>query len=239
MALGVLYAALFYAAAGVFVAGLAVKILQYARTPARLRIATMPAPRTRTGVALRLVREVLLFESLFRANKWIWLFGWTFHAALALVLARHVRYFQEPVWRAVELVQPFGVYAGIVMTAALAGLWLRRCAVERIRYISTASDHLMLALLVAIALTGLGMKYLAPTDVIAVKAFMLGLFRFEVQPLPADFLLLVHLALVALLLAVFPASKLLHAPGVFFTPTRNQPDDSRERHRVVGAAARG
>jgi hypothetical protein len=28
---------------------------------------------------------------------------------------------------------------------------------------------------------------------------------------------------------VFPFSKLLHAPGVFFSPSRNQADNSRER----------
>jgi hypothetical protein len=34
-------------------------------------------------------------------------------------------------------------------------------------------------------------------------------------------------------MAVFPVSKLLHAPGVFFSPTRNQADDSRERRHVT------
>jgi hypothetical protein len=75
------------------------------------------------------------------------------------------------------------------------------------------------------------------TDIVAVKAFMLGLMRFDLQPLPADGPLLVHLFLVALLMAIFPASKLLHAPGVFFSPTRNQADDSRERRRVAPWAA--
>ena len=191
------------------------------------------APATPAGVAARVAREVVLFESLFRANKWIWLFGWLFHVALALVLLRHVRYFQDPVWGIVALAQPFGIYAGFAMLAGLAGLWARRFLVERIRYISTYSDHLMLALLAAIAASGLAMKYVVHTDVVAVKAFMLGLMVFDWQPLPADPVLLVHLALVALLMVVFPASKLLHAPGVFFSPTRNQADDSRERRHVA------
>jgi len=50
------------------------------------------------GVALRLTREVVFFESLFKASKWTWIFGWMFHAALLLVLLRHLRYFQQPVW---------------------------------------------------------------------------------------------------------------------------------------------
>ena len=111
MLLSAAYACLFYAATAVLVAGLAARIWDYWRTPAPLVIPTTPAPRTRAGVALRMLREVALFESLFRANKWIWLFGWIFHLALALVLVRHLRYFTEPVWLVVEIAQPFGIYA--------------------------------------------------------------------------------------------------------------------------------
>ena len=230
------YAALFYAATAIFVVGVVRKIAQYARVPAPLKIPTTPAPMTRGGVIWRMLREVALFESLFRANKWIWLFGWLFHVALALVLVRHLRYFMEPVWGIVALAQPFGVYAGFALLAGLAGLWARRFLVERIRYISTPSDHLMLALLVALGASGLAMKYVSHTDIVALKAFMLGLFVFDWQPLPADPLLLLHLTLVVVLMAVFPVSKLLHAPGVFFSPTRNQADDSRERRHVAAWA---
>jgi nitrate reductase gamma subunit len=234
--LSALYASLFYAATAVLVAGVAWRVFEYARAPAPLPIPTTPAPMTRAGAAGRVAREVLLFESLYRSNKWIWLFGWMFHVALALVLVRHLRYFIEPVWGWVAFAQPFGVYAGLAMVAGLAGLWARRLLVERVRYISTWSDHLMLALLLAIGLTGLGMKYVAHTDIIGLKEFVRGLIVFDWQPLPADPLLLVHLSLVLVLMVVFPASKLLHAPGVFFSPSRNQPDDSRERRHLAAWA---
>ena len=235
--LSIAYATLFYIATAVLIVGVARKIRSYAGTPAPLKIPTTPAPTTTTGVALRMTREVVFFESLFKASKWTWLFGWLFHAALLLVLLRHLRYFQQPVWTPVVWLQAFGIYAGFAMVAGLAGLWARRWWVDRVRYISTPSDHLHLALLLAIGLTGLGMRFVAPTDIVAVKAFMLGLMRFDVQPLPSDPLLLVHLALVALLMLVFPISKLLHAPGLFFSPTRNQADNSREvRHLTAWAS---
>jgi len=44
-------------------------------------------------------------------------------------------------------------------------------------------------------------------------------------------------ALVAALMAIFPVSKLLHAPGLFFSPTRNQADDARERRHLSPWAA--
>ncbi|MCH8862848.1 MAG: nitrate reductase, partial [Proteobacteria bacterium] len=71
--LTVIFAILLYAAAGVLVVGVAYKIAQYARTPAPLKIPVTPAPTTRGGVVLRMLREVVLFESLFKANKWTWL----------------------------------------------------------------------------------------------------------------------------------------------------------------------
>ena len=39
---------------------------------------------------------------------------------------------------------------------------------------------------------------------------------------------------------IFPFSKLLHAPGVFFSPTRNQVDNPREqRHLPTRPASAG
>ena len=236
--LTVIYALLFYVATAVLVLGVARKIRSYAKTPAPLKIPTTPAPITAAGVRWRMTREVVLFESLFKSSKWTWIFGWLFHVTLLLVTLRHLRYFQDPVWLPVVLVQPFGTYAGFAMVAALGGLWARRWLVDRVRYISTPSDHLMLVLLLAIGLSGLAMRFVAHTDIIALKAFVLGLMRFNWQPLPGDPVLLVHLALVALLMIIFPISKLLHAPGLFFSPTRNQADNAREvRHISAWAAA--
>jgi len=234
----VLFALLFYAATAVLAGGLAWRIADYARTPAPLKIPTTPAPTTRGGVAVRMAREVIFFESLFKGSLWTWLFGWVFHASLALVLARHLRYFTEPVWSWVVLVQPLGILAAFGMLAGLAGLFARRLLVDRVRYISTPSDYLMLVLLGLIAASGLAMKYVFRTDVVAVKAYFLGLMRFDWQPLPADPMLYLHLALVVVLMLIFPFSKLLHAPGVFFSPSRNQADDPREARHLAPWAAR-
>jgi len=236
--LSTIYAVLFYIATAVFAVGLVYRIWLYARTPAPLKIPTTPAPVTQTGVVVRMAKEVVFFESLFKSNKWTWLFGWVFHAALLLVLLRHLRYFTEPVWFWVNWVQPFGLYAGFAMLAGLAALWVRRFAVERIRYISSPSDHLMLLLLIGIATSGLLMKFVEHTDIISLKAFVLGLIYFDWQPIPADPVLLIHLGLVLVLMIIFPFSKLLHAPGVFFSPSRNQVDNAREkRHLAPWAAA--
>lgn len=227
------YALSFYLATLILLAGLAHKIYQYAKTPAPLKVPTMPAPLTQQGVVLRVLSEVVLFRSLFRSNKWIWLFSMMFHAALWLVLLRHFRYFIEPVWTLVVLIQPIGKYASFAMMLGLLGLLARRIFVERIRYISNPSDYLMLVLLLVIGGSGMMMTFVAHTDIVQFKAFVLGVMSFDWKEIPTDSILLVHLGAVLLLMIIFPFSKLLHAPGVFFSPSRNQVDNSREKRHVA------
>ena len=104
----VIYALLFYVATAILIVGLGFKIRQYWRTPQPLKIPTTPAPMNGSGVVVRMLREVVIFESLFKSNKWIWIFGWVFHAAMAVALLRHLRYFTEPVWGWVVLIQQIG-----------------------------------------------------------------------------------------------------------------------------------
>jgi nitrate reductase gamma subunit len=235
-ALSILYVILFYAAIIVLVAGITNKILQYKRVPAPLKIAVTPAPLTRPGVVYRFFTEVVFFNSLFRATKWTWIFGWMFHLSLLLAFFRHLRYVISPdsfLWPLVNnmVVQSFGHYAGFTMLIGLLGLLGRRIFVDRVRYISAPSDYLMLLLIMGIAGSGLMIAYVAHTDIVQLKAFIMGLFFFDWQNLPGDTVLLAHLTMVLLLAFIFPISKLLHAPGLFMAPTRYQLDNPREvRH---------
>ncbi|QTR50115.1 respiratory nitrate reductase subunit gamma [Candidatus Thiothrix anitrata] len=234
----IFYGLLFWAATLILIGGVAMKVRQYWNTPAPLKIPTTPAPVTQGGVVWRMFREVVFFQSLFRSNKTLWLFAFLFHISLWLVLIRHTRYFME-MGAMLTFLQPFGKYAGFTMVLGLVGLWSRRFLVDRVRYISAPSDHLMLVLLIAIGGSGLMMTFVTHTDVTQVKAFFSGLLTFGFfgdVGLPADPIVLVHLLLVALLMIIFPISKLLHAPGVFFSPTRNQVDNPREKRHISGWA---
>ena len=223
-----LYALLFYVAFAIFIGGIAYRIWEYKKTPVPLKVPTTPAPTTRTGVLWRMFKEVLFFESLWKSNKWIWIFAQLFHASLWLIIIRHLRYFLQPVPELIALAQPFGKYAGLTFFLGALGLLARRIFVPRVRYISAPSDYLMLLLFLGIAFSGLMMTFVEKTDIVGVKAFFLGLMTFNWQPLPTALPLLVHLGLVALWMIIFPFSKLLHAPGVFFSPTRAAADDPRE-----------
>jgi nitrate reductase gamma subunit len=231
--LSFLIAALFYIAFFIFTYGLVCKILQYAKTPAPLKIPTMPAPTTQAGVVFRMSREVILFESLFKSSKATWLFGWLFHFGLFLDMLRHLRYFIDPIWFWVVIIQPFGKYGSILMFVGLVGLLIRRIVVDRVRYISSPSDHLMLVLILCITSTGIAMSFYLGADVISVKSFFTGLITFDIHNIPADPVLISHLIMVALLMIIFPYSKLLHAPGLFFSPSRYQVDNSRDKRHIA------
>ena len=225
----IFFAIAFYFAAAVITLGLGHKIFQYWTTPTPYRIPITPAPYTFCGVVLRMMVELFLFKSLFKANKWIWVLGWTFHASLLLVMLQHLIYFQQqpPIW--IYQLQPYSRLAAYPLLVSLGGLLLRRFVVDRVRYISSPSDFLMLFLLIAIGSTGLLMLLAWPANMYAVQQYFTGLLRLTINPFPDHLLLYLHLTLVLILLLIFPFSKLLHAPGIFFSPTLNQADNRRQK----------
>ncbi len=222
---------LLIAALAVFLLGLIFRMVQYWRIPVPFNIPIMPAPKNKFGVLVRLLKETVLFQSLFRASKWTWLFGWTMHLALVLLLFKHLFYIYSvpPLW--VAWLMSVGHWLFALFVFGLTGLLLRRIVVQRVRLISAPSDYSMLLLLLGIAFTGYSMHTGAVINLVEVKAFVAGLLSFEWRGIPADWRFMLHIVLVSILLLIFPFSKLLHAPGLFFAPTLNQADDIRERKK--------
>lgn len=238
----VIYGLLFWVATLVLVLGVAYKVWQYWRIPVPLNIPTMPAPLTRFGVVWRMGKEILWFHSLLRADKALWCWAMLFHWSLWLVLWQHTLFFNallDDVSGYASGLQMLGHYAGITLLIGLLGLLLRRFLLERVRYISAPSDYLILVLLIGIAVTGLLMMFVSPVNAIQVKNFLTSLptggFFYPENQLPPHPLVWLHLLLVMGLMLIFPISKLLHAPAVFFSPTRNQADHTRPTPPRVSA----
>ncbi|MHB8174000.1 MAG: respiratory nitrate reductase subunit gamma [Nitrospirota bacterium] len=230
--LAVIFSLMAYGAAAIFVFGILCKIMVYAKTPSPLKIPTTPAPTTSFGAIIRVLSEVLLFRSLYKGNKWTWLGGVVFHWAFLLVVLRHLRYFLYPVPSWDMKLQSIGIYAGIVLPIAVLYLLMRRTTVDRTVFISSLADYFALTLIFFIAGTGLLMKFYERPFMVDIKGFVYGLATFNFSAVPADPVFLVHITLVMMLLAYFPYSKLVHAPGIFFSPTRNQADNPRETRHV-------
>ncbi|MBF0463055.1 MAG: respiratory nitrate reductase subunit gamma [Magnetococcales bacterium] len=220
---------------GIFAVGFVRRIGIFARCPAPLKIALTPAPTTTAGVAWRLCTEVLFFHSLFKGDRWAWFGGILFHGGLLLVLLRHLRYFVEPLPAWFAQVQMVGVVAGMVMVGGVGLLLLRRLGVDRVRHISAPADYLWLLLFLGLGTSGLLLRFGLRPDIVTIKTTMLNLWYYpQTLPLllPGDFLFLGHLTMAAILLVLFPFSKLMHAGGLFFSPTRNQVDNPREKRHI-------
>jgi nitrate reductase gamma subunit len=188
----------------------------------------------------------------YQLEIFLWVGALAFHYAFLVVLIRHLRFFTEPVpyfvqlvenidsFFRVEIIYPIfkfgvpGVYlSGFVLLAAVSYLFLRRLFVRQVKYISIASDYFPLFLIFGIAFSGILMRYFTKTDVTAAKELTLGLITFRPTiPEGISAVFFVHVFLVSILIAYFPFSKLMHLGGVFLSPTRNMPTDTRARRHV-------
>ena len=229
--LTIVFTAMAYGAVFVFVAGFLAKMYKYAKTPSPLKIPTTPAPLNPIGAGIRVLGDVIFFKSLFKGNKWTWIGGIVFHYAFLLVILRHLRYFLYPVGWDMSL-QNTGIYAGIVLPIAVLYLLMRRTTVDRTMFVSSLPDYFALALIFGIAVTGLLMKYYVRPFMVDVKGFIFGLATGHFSTVPLEPVFLLHLTLVMLLLVYFPFSKLVHAGGIFFSPTRHQCDNPREKRHI-------
>ena len=211
------------------------------------------------GVIGRMFLEVLFFRSLFRntkvelitdkqkvnyiGTKYLWAAAMAFHWSMLIVVFRHFRFFVEPVPRVVEMVQALDgffqvgvpvIYAtSVLLIVSLAYLLLRRLADAKVKYISLPTDYFALYLLLGIAISGFLMRHLDKVDIVNVKAAIAGWASFQlVAPEGVGALYFIHVFLVSALLVYFPFSKLLHAPGVFLSPTRNLANNNRAKRHI-------
>ena len=226
-----------------------------------IRRSRLEAPASHEEVAGRMFLEIFLFRSLFRntrarlhqtpdgpklvywSSKWLWAFALLFHAAFLLILVRHFRFFTEPVplcLQAVEFLDsimrvgsPVLFQSGAVIVAALLFLFLRRLWDPKLRYISLPGDYFPLFLLLAVALSGISLRYWTTVDIASVKVLTMNLASFTpVVPEGIGAAFYLHVAFVSALLLYFPFSKLMHMGGVLLSPTRNLRANSREFRHV-------
>ena len=214
-------------------------------------------PANLWGVIRRMAQEIFLFRSLFRnteveiidgrpvydSAKWLWFFGLLFHWSLLIIALRHLRFFVEPIapWISTlsaidgffEIGIPTLYLSDAAIIAGLTFLFLRRVVLTQVRYISLFTDYFSLLLIVAVVSTGLLMRHFFPTDLNEAKNIVLGWITLTpVVPQGVSVVFYMHLCFVCALLAWFPASKLMHAGGVFMSPTRNLANNNRMKRHV-------
>lgn len=218
----------------------------------------LDCPYTTWEVIGRMALEVFLFRSLFRNTKselradgkvtyghvqWLWLFGLLFHYSFLVIVIRHVRFFVEPIPSLVQMIStvdgffqitvPTIFLTDIAFLGAVTYLFLRRVFIPGVRYISLPADFFPLFLILGIGVSGVLMRNVWKVDLLSVKELAMGLFTFHpAVPQGIGSIFYVHLFLVSVLIAYFPFSKLMHAGGVFLSPTRNMANNNRAERYI-------
>jgi nitrate reductase gamma subunit len=215
-------------------------------------------PHNLRGLIGRMALEVLVFRSLFRntraelkddgrvvygPDKWLWAAALAFHWSFLLVFLRHYRFFAEPVPGFVLGLQsvdglfqvgvPIVYITSIILLASVTYLFFRRVVIPQVRYISLSTDYFPLFVIMGVAASGILMRHIYKVDIVRVKELTMGLVSFNpVVPEGIGFVFFVHLFFVSVLFAYFPFSKLMHAGGVFMSPTRNLVNNSRSKRHI-------
>ncbi len=256
-----------------FVGGIAWRVLSWAASPVPFRIpvtcgqqaslrglkpSRVDNPATTTAVVLRMAAEILVFRSLarnvraellpgrliYRDAAALWVAALAFHYSLLLILARHLRFFTEPVPGIVtglasldsffQVGLPAFYATDVLLGAALAYLLFRRLHEPQVRCLSLFSDYFFLFILLGVATTGVLMRHVIRVDTVSVKELAMTLVTLSRPKVAASLhpLVFAHLALVSTLLACLPFTKLSHMAGVFLSPTRNLANNSRARRHV-------
>ena len=219
----------------------------------------LESPYNRAGLIGRMALEVLLFRSLFRntraelrdgpkityaSAKWLWLFGILFHYSFLIIVLRHLRFFMEPIPSLVDAISsvdgffqimvPTVFLTDIFFLGAVTYLFLRRVALPQVRYISLPADYFALFLILGIGISGVLMRQVFKVDLLSVKELAMSIFTLHpvLPAAPIGPIFYVHLFLVSVLIAYLPFSKLMHAGGVFLSPTRNMRNVNRMERYV-------
>jgi nitrate reductase gamma subunit len=179
----------------------------------------------------------------FPERKALWLGAMAMHWSLLVIVIRHLRLFVDPIPRVVAMLAAFDGFfemgspvwyaTDVAVVVALGFLLFRRLRDPLIRHLTLPADYLALAALIAVVATGVLLRYFARVDLVAVRGYALGLAAFAPGTLPAPGVwLATHLLSVSFLLAILPFTKMIHAAGIWLSPTRNQANDSRRRRHV-------
>ncbi|MBU1640044.1 MAG: sulfate reduction electron transfer complex DsrMKJOP subunit DsrM [Proteobacteria bacterium] len=217
-------------------------------------------PTSKSDVIVRMFLEIFLFRSLFRNTSadvksgdlpklhygpslWLWLFGILFHYTFLTIVFRHLRLFTEPVLPGLALLEyldgfvqigaPVLYQSDLIFMGAITALFIRRLIMPQVRYISLGTDYFPLLLIFAIGATGMLMRHYFRVDITAIKQLTMGLVTLNwANPGNIHPVFFMHVTLVSTLMIYFPFSKLMHAVGIFFSPTRNMANDSRAKRHI-------
>lgn len=212
----------------VFLVAMIWRIRTWVKAPQPGAVTLTPAPKPGSSMFVNVLKESLLFPSLFKGDKVLWSFAWIFHATLAMIFIGHVRVFTDfpKLWAALDIDADrmsaiSGGAAGLVIMLFAILLLIRRAAIPRVKEVTNFADILALLLILAILVTGNVMRFGEHFDLNITRTYFYHLATFSVtgSMLPANTMFTVHFLLAQILIIFIPFSKIMHFGGIFFTQT--------------------
>lgn len=211
-----------YIAIVVFVLGTAYRLWCWLKTPVPLNINLAPAKTTWKAVAGKIAAEVLLFISLLRSDRLLWVVAWVMHVCgLAVLVGTH---FFGLIDAGIDLYTPYTIprskaflYVAACfafpLIATLLILLFKRIFTRDIRRISILSDYVAIGLVLAHVLGGTYMSFFTELDMAEVIKWSIGLATFHPVIVEGSWIFAVHCATCFITFMYFPFSKLFHPLG--------------------------
>jgi len=221
-----------YVAIVVFVGGMAYRFHIWSKL-ASPPMTLFPAPEDNRSNTVNTLQEAVLFKSLFKGDRALWIVAWVFHAVLLLIFLGHFRVFTGMIDDTLGMMGmsddgikamsgAAGGGAGVVILLATILLLVRRMTLPRVREITGAAAYIALLLIAAIIITGNMMRFIAAQhfELEHSRDYFRGLASFgnvmDAAALDHN-VFLVHMCLALFLILCLPFSKILHFGGIFFT----------------------
>jgi len=200
--MGILLALCTYCAYAIFTCRIVWRILTVLERSAHFNRDVLS--KTPPVTILKAAVDIFFFPRLFRLNPRLWIGEWIFHLSFLLVILRHLRYMVSPMPEWVSVLQPFGICAGFTLPFSLLYILAVKGVVEKKRYVSSF-NVLFLGMMLFMSITGIMMRTVVRTDIVAIKNYMIGIFSFAPGILPKSALFGIHFATALCLLAYLPA----------------------------------
>ncbi|WP_202318422.1 respiratory nitrate reductase subunit gamma [Archaeoglobus neptunius] len=185
-----------------------------------------PIETTFLGELKEMLMEMLFIKREFEHNRSLWYFSFPFHAGIYLMLFWFFLIFASAISYvaglgnienlAMGLAKVVGIAGMILLTVGCAGLFVRRISDRKLRTYSSASDYFNLLFILSVVLTGFYAWRVDPNFSIA-KTFAASLVTFTPLNTELPAAVTLHTALLSVLVAYIPTTKMSHYVAKYFT----------------------
>ncbi|TET39568.1 MAG: hypothetical protein E3J72_00135 [Planctomycetota bacterium] len=204
----------------IFFVGLIYQIYSWKKRPSPT-LTLFPAPESNGERVVEVLKETFLFKRLFYGDLSLWVLGGLFHVVLLITIIDHydriLAFMGMTSGSVFKIPLISGGPTGIVLLICVVLLIFRRIIVKRAAQISSPADYLALILILAIILTGDGLRFMSSYDVVQTREYFSGILRFSYKGMPDNNWFIIHYLLAQVLIICIPFSKILHFGGIFFT----------------------